>query len=116
MSALAGSRANGASPRAGASRSEGRRTVGGYIWFGLMLGGWVLFFSLLAFSDARLAGLYADLRGLPLLVEALVWFLTFPFTLALTLWESTLGASTRLALVVAVAITWSAMFFPRKRP
>jgi hypothetical protein len=107
MSALAGTRAQAA---------EGRRTVGGYVWFALMLGGWVVFFSLLRFSDATLAGLYEDLRALPLLVELFVWFLTFPFALALTLWESALEPPTRFALVVCISIVWSVMFFPRQRP
>jgi hypothetical protein len=97
-------------------RTEGRRTVGGYTWFALMLGGWVLFFTLIAFSEATLTGLYDDLRALPLLIELLVWLLTFPFALALTVWESAWEPATRFALVLCISIAWSVMFFPRKRP
>jgi hypothetical protein len=109
MSALAGTSAQADPPTA-------RRTVGSYIWFALMLGGWAAFLSLITFSDATLTTLYDDLRSLPVLVEVLVWFLTFPFTLALTVWESSWESSTRFGFVVCIAIAWSVMFVPRKRP
>jgi hypothetical protein len=113
MSALAGCRVptHGTEPTANAQ--EGRRRVGGYVWFALMVGGWAVLLTLIAFSDSTLAGLYADLRALPLLVELFVWFLTFPFALALTVWESAWEPATRIALVVCISIAWSALFFPR---
>jgi hypothetical protein len=108
MSTLAGNRVAG--------HTEARRIVGGYVWFALMVGGWIAFFSLMSFSDSTLAELYEDLRGLPLLVELLAWFLTFPFALALTVWESSWEPATRFALVVCISIVWTVMFVPRKRP
>jgi hypothetical protein len=95
--------------------TELHRTLGGWIWFVLMIGGWSAFFGLLLFSEPRLAELWAELRDLPLLVEGLVWLMLFPLVLATAVWESSWDDPLRFALVCAFALAWSTMFFPRKR-
>lgn len=96
------------------TRQQPRRTVGGYVWFVLMMGGWTAFFSLLLFSQAMLEDIWREVRDLPFVVEALVWLALFPLVLATAVWESSWETSLRLALVCAFALVWSTMFFPRK--
>ena len=92
-----------------------RRAVGGYVWFALMVGGWVTFFALLAFSEPTLGELWRDVRDLPLGVEGVVWLLFFPFVLALGVWDSSWETWLRLLLVGCFALGWSFAFWPRKR-
>jgi hypothetical protein len=92
-----------------------RRTVGGYVWFALMLGGWTVFFVLLVFAQSTVGELWRELRDLPIVVEGLVWLLLFPFVLATAVWESSWDEWLRLLLVSMFALVWSALFFPRKR-
>jgi hypothetical protein len=92
-----------------------RRTIGGYVWFALMIGGWILFFALLAFSEPTLGELWHDVRDLPLVVEGLVWLLFFPFILALGVWDSSWETWLRLLLVSCFAFAWSFAFWPRTR-
>jgi hypothetical protein len=63
------------------SSPPGRRTVGGYVWFALMIGGWSLFLVLVFFSESMLGKLWRDLHDLPLVVEGLLWLLLFPLVL-----------------------------------
>jgi hypothetical protein len=92
-----------------------RRTVGGYVWLALMLGGWTVFFALLVFSQSTVGELWRELRDLPIVVEGLVWLLLFPFALATAVWESSWDSWLRLLLVCCCALVWSALFFPRRR-
>jgi hypothetical protein len=46
--------------------AQKRRTLGGWMWFAAMIGGWALFFGLLLFSEATLSDLWHELRGWPL--------------------------------------------------
>jgi hypothetical protein len=91
----------------------GRRRGGAWIWFALMLGGWAVFFILLGTDEPRLHELWTDVRGLPLLVEGLVWFALFPFVLALGFWSSGWDEGLRFALVSGCALLWSFLFVPR---
>jgi hypothetical protein len=97
------------------SSPPARRTIGGYVWFVLIIGGWSLFFVLVLFSESTLDELWIDLRDLPLLVEGLVWFLLFPLVLATAVWESSWESWLRLLLVSCFSLGWSFAFWPRKR-
>ena len=92
-----------------------RRTVGGYVWFALMIGGWSAFFALLLSSESTLGDVWRDLRDLPLVVEVLVWLALFPFVLATAVWESSWETWLQLLLVCSFALLWSTLFFPRRR-
>jgi hypothetical protein len=91
----------------------GRRTIGSYVWFALMAGGWAVFLGLLLFSEPTLQELWERLRQLPLLGEGVVWILLFPLVLALAVWNSDREGWLRLLLVAGFALAWSAAFFPR---
>ncbi len=70
--------------RAPVSRRPSR--IAGLLWFGAMVGGWVAFYALMLVDEPTLHDLFADVRGLPLVLEGLVWLAFFPFVLALALW------------------------------
>jgi hypothetical protein len=91
-----------------------RRSVGGYVWFGLMIGGWAAFFALLLSSESTPGEAWRDLRELPLVVEALVWLALFPFVLAMAAWESSWETWLRLLLISSFALLWPTLFFPRR--
>jgi hypothetical protein len=91
-----------------------RRTIGGYLWFALMVGAWAVFLGLLVFSEPRLQDLWERLRELPLLGERLLWLVLFPLVLGLAVWNSDWEACLRLLLVAGFALAWSAAFFPRQ--
>lgn len=92
-----------------------RRSLGDWIWFALMAGGWVTFLGLLLFSEPRLRELYETIRDLPLLIEGLVWLVFFPFVLAVTVWESSWDTWLRVLAVCSFAVGWSVMFYPWPR-
>ena len=94
--------------------AQKRRTLGGWIWFAAMIGGWALFFGLVLFSEATLSDLWEELGSWPLVVEGLVWLLLFPLVLATAVWESSWDDWLRLLLVCCFALAWSAMFVPRR--
>lgn len=89
--------------------------AGAYLWFTAMVAGWGAFFGLLVFSESTLGDLRADVAGLPLALEVLVWIAFFPYLLALTVWDASWAEWLRLVLVAAFAIFWSTAFFPRER-
>jgi hypothetical protein len=66
-----------------------------------MVGGWTAFFALLAFSEPTLGELWHEVRALPLVPEGVVWFVAFPFVLALGICDSAWEAGLRLVLVGA---------------
>ena len=82
-----------------------RRSLGDWIWFALMAGGWVTFLGLLLFSEPRLRELYETIRDLPLLIEGLVWLVFFPFMLAVTVWES--SWDTWLRVLAVCSLLWA---------
>ena len=47
------------------------------------------------------------------MLELLVWFLTFPWMLALAVWESAWSDAARLLVVLAIATAWTLMSIPR---
>lgn len=89
--------------------------LGGFLWFGLMVGGWMCFLALMLFSEPTLGGLRDAVRDLPLLVEGLVWLALFPFALALTVWDSSWETWLRGLHVASFAVGWSLAFYPWRR-
>jgi hypothetical protein len=74
---------------------------------------WIAFgYSLIA-SQGSLDRTYEWLRGLPLIAQAVVAFLTLPVAVALWIWETTWPLIVRLPLVVAIGAWNLAIFFPR---
>jgi len=92
-----------------------QRTIGGWIWFALMLGGWSVFLFLACGAEDTLSKMWRDLQALPLALELLTWLLLFPLVLATAVWESSWETGVRIALVLLFVLAWSAAFFPRKQ-
>ena len=90
-----------------------RPTTGAYAWFGLMVGSWLAFGVLAVTSEDTLAGIWDWVGGLPLVLELVVWLLTFPWMLALAVWESAWNDEARVLVVLAIAIGWTLMSIPR---
>ena len=90
-----------------------RPTTGAYAWFGLMVGSWLAFAVLAVTSEDTLAGIWEWVRGLPLVLELVVWVLTFPWMLALAVWESAWSDAARLLVVLTIATAWTLMSIPR---
>jgi hypothetical protein len=77
---------------------------------------WVAFGAAIIWSQGSLDAVWAWLRDLPLLVQALVWLLFLPVTVGLWIWESGWPMLVRLVLVVGLA-GWSVlMFIPKAAP
>jgi hypothetical protein len=90
-----------------------RPTTGAYAWFGLMVGSWLAFAVLAVTSEHTLAAIWDWVRGLPLVLELVVWLLTFPWMLALAVWESAWSDAARLLVVLTIATAWTLMSIPR---
>jgi hypothetical protein len=93
-------------------RSE-RPPLGATIWFVWMVAMWAGFFALLV-AD-RLDNVWHWARDLPLLVELVMWLLTFPWLLGTAVWESSLASWLRILLVVAFAAGWTLISIPRQK-
>jgi hypothetical protein len=87
--------------------------VGGVLWFVFMVAMWIAFFLLL-FAD-RLDNVWHWARDLPLLVELVLWVLTFPWLLGTAVWESSWPSWLRGLLVVTFAVGWTWISIPREK-
>lgn len=74
---------------------------------------WVGFAVALVWSQGSLDAAWDWLRGLPLIIQAIVWVLFLPVTLGLWVWETAWPLAIRLVLVAGVAAWNLAVFFPR---
>ena len=95
----------------------GRRAsrIGAWLWFVAMVGGWITFYAFMLFDEPALHDFFAEVRGLPLVLEGLVWLVFFPFVLALAFWTSGWDEWLRFALAACCAIGWSLAFYPWRR-
>ena len=75
---------------------------------------WLGFGAALIFNQAFLDSLWQILRGLPLIVQAVVWLLFLPVTLGLWIWESSWPLWIRLMLVFGLGWVTLYTFFPRR--
>lgn len=71
---------------------------------------WIIFFVLLIFWPETLTDIWEWVQDLATVWEVLLWILTFPYMLALAIWESGWADWQRIALVVAIALLWTGMF------
>ncbi len=71
---------------------------------------WIAFAVGLIWSQGSLDQAWATIRGLPLIVQAVVWLLFLPVTLGLWIWETTWPLVVRLVLVVGIA-GWNLLIF-----
>jgi hypothetical protein len=80
-----------------------------------MVGGWVAFYALMLVDEPAMHDLFANVRGLSLVLEGLVWLAFFPFVLALAVWTSGWDEWFRFTLAVGCAVAWTVMFYPWRR-
>jgi hypothetical protein len=75
---------------------------------------WLGFAAAIVFNPASLDSVWYALRGLPLIVQGVVWLLVLPVALGLWIWESGWPVWLRLLLVVGLAVATVYTFFPRQ--
>ena len=101
-----------------AARHPSVRTPSGlfaYASFAIMVGGWVAFALALLVSQHTLDDVWVSVRELPLVIEALVWLLAFPFLVGLAIWEASWDEGARLTAITVLAVAYTYMFVPRAR-
>ena len=74
---------------------------------------WLAFGAALLFRREMPANIWRSIRGLPLLVQFLIWLLFLPVVLGLWIWQSSWPLWLRLVLVAGLAWWNVFVFFPR---
>ena len=74
---------------------------------------WLGFATALVFNPAILDRIWRTFRGLPLLVQGLVWLLVLPVAAGLWIWERSWPVWLRLILVISIGGWTVYTFFPR---
>jgi ABC-type amino acid transport system permease subunit len=74
---------------------------------------WIAFAAGLIFSQGSVDHAWQTIRGLPLIVQVVVWVLFLPVMIGLWVWETTWPLVLRLVLVVGVAGWNLLMFLPK---
>lgn len=75
---------------------------------------WLGFLAALVISPEMLSNIWLSLRGLPLIIQGLVWLLALPVVLGLWIWQTAWPIAIRLVLVFGLAWVTVYTFFPRK--
>jgi hypothetical protein len=74
---------------------------------------WVAFAAGLIWSQGSIDQAWQTIRGLPLVIQAVVWLLFLPVMIGLWIWETTWPLVVRVILVIGIA-GWNLMvFLPR---
>jgi hypothetical protein len=84
-----------------------------WILFGIFAVAWILFGAALVISQGSLDQAWETVRGLPLIVQGVVWILFLPVMAGLWIWETTWPLIVRLILVAGVAGWNLLVFLPR---
>jgi ABC-type amino acid transport system permease subunit len=83
------------------------------ILFGVFALIWVAFGVGLIWSQGSIDQTWQTIRGLPLIIQAVVWLLFLPVMIGLWIWETTWPLVVRLILVVGIAGWNLLVFLPR---
>jgi len=75
---------------------------------------WLGFAAALIFNQAMLDTVWLMLRGLPFIIQAVVWLLVLPVAAGLWIWETSWPLWLRLVLVIGLGWVTVYTFFPRK--
>lgn len=90
-----------------------RRSIMPYLWFGLVVVGWIAFGATLVAAAGSLDGLWSWVREQSLVVQGVMWVLLLPWMAALAIWESSWVLWLRLTAVGGIAGVNLYTFFPR---
>jgi hypothetical protein len=74
---------------------------------------WVAFGAALIWSQGSLDAAWQSVRGLPLIIQGVVWLLFLPVMVGLWVWETTWPIVLRLVVIVGVARWNLIVFLPR---
>ena len=83
------------------------------ILFGVFALIWIAFAAGLIWSQGTIDEGWATVRGLPLIVQAVVWLLFLPVMIGFWIWETAWPVIVRLVLVVSIAGWNLLVFLPR---
>jgi len=83
------------------------------VLFGIFAIIWIAFAVGLIWSQGSLDQAWNAVRGLPLIVQVVVWLFFLPVMIGLWIWETSWPLIVRLVLVVGVAGWNLLMFLPR---
>ena len=74
---------------------------------------WLGFGAALVFNPAILDTIWQTLRGMPLMIQGVVWLLVLPVAASLWIWESSLPLWIRLVLVTGLGWVTIYTFYPK---
>lgn len=83
------------------------------VLFGVFALIWIAFGAGLLWSQGSVDHAWETIRGLPLIVQAVVWLLFLPVMIGLWIWETSWPLIVRVILVVAIAGWNLLVFLPR---
>jgi ABC-type amino acid transport system permease subunit len=83
------------------------------VLFGVFALIWIALGVGLIWSQGSIDQAWESIRGLPLIVQALVWLLFLPVMIGLWIWETTWPLLVRLTLVIGIAGWNLLVFLPR---
>jgi hypothetical protein len=89
---------------------EGLFNVSVFVLFAVL---WAAFAGALILSQGSLDQTWEWIRGLPLIVQGVVWLLFLPVVAGLWIWESSWPLAIRLVLVFGLGFVNLITFFPR---
>ena len=75
---------------------------------------WLGFAAALIFDQSILDAVWQSFRGLPWMVQGVIWLLVLPVTAGLWIWETSWPLWLRLVLVIGLGWVTIYTFFPRK--
>ena len=84
------------------------------LFFIVMVGLWGAFITLAIVSPETLTSILQWTTDLWWPVKLVVWILFLPWMIGLLVWQADWSFAARMAVIVVLALGWSAMSFPRK--
>jgi hypothetical protein len=84
------------------------------LFFIVMVGLWGAFIALAFASPDTLTHLWHWVGGLWWPFEIAFWIVFLPWMIGLLVWQADWSFAARMAVIVLLAVGWSAMSFPRK--
>lgn len=94
----------------GGDRSSSKST-----WFVIMIGTWIAFGALAAWSPGTLDDIWQWIRDLPTWGEVVAWILGLPWVIGLAIRDSSWDGWVRTTSIWVVAIGWILVSAPRSR-